>query len=172
MKRLVVVFLLLVIAVFYVGCSENYPSDPNIPSANTLEKTYAFFSGTSTTTAWVKDPKIITLPDGRELWRGLIVTTNDVILDEPRVNGEVTWVVNLDAYPDGSDKRWGTGELIIPNMGRWDMTYKGWYIPGEGVTYEVDGQGKGELRGLKAHWTYFVETPGNPFEVTGFIIEK
>ncbi len=70
-----------------------------------------------------------------------------------------------------NDKRWGTGELIIPDVGIWDMNYKGWANP-DSVIYEVDGHGKGEFRGLKAHWRYYKSYGPGPFAVKGYIIEK
>ncbi len=174
MRHSILAFLILGITVIFLGCSENNPISPEL-SKNTQAPTFfakkdtTFFSGTSTTTA-VLDPGMTNiLPNGTVHIRGLVVQTADT-LDDLRVSGFVTWVVNMDIYPDGTDKRWGTGELIIPEVGKWIMPYKGWLRDGY-VTYEVDGHGKGDLRGLRAHWTYHT-TPGNPFDVQGFIIER
>ena len=135
------------------------------------KKVTTYFNGISTNTGMLAPPKIINLPNGVIMWRGLVVQTDDDLSDS-RVDGIVTWVVNLDIYPDDTDKRWGSGELTIPGVGRWDMTYKGWKTPEEGVTYEVDGHGKGELRGLTAHWTYLKPPTAAEFTVNGYIIER
>jgi hypothetical protein len=176
MKRLFLVFLFVGIAVVYFGCSVNDPSAPELNQSDQVtvsleKKVVTTFTGTSSNTQVVEPPKITTLPDGRELWRGFVVTTDDNMSDD-RVTGTVTWVVHLNIYPDGSDKRWGTGELIIPDRGRWQMPYKGWKTVDGVVTYEVDGHGKGEFRGLKAHWTYVLDLSQGIFVVDGFIIEK
>ena len=185
MKHLIIAFLFVGIAVFYFGCSDNSPSEPAFSQGDQVttsfnKKPQTPFEGTSVTFNIVDWGKVTNWPKNepyqRVQTRGLVVQTQDVISDS-RVSGVVTWIVHMNQYftDEGvfiNDKRWGTGELIIPDVGRWDMTYKGWFIPGEGLTYEVDGHGKGELRGLKAHWTYFLENPPGVFTVTGFIVEK
>jgi hypothetical protein len=176
MKPLLVMFLIVGTGLLFFGCSNESITTPELSQSDqTLaplaKKTYAYFSGTSVNIGALNPPKINNLPTGVVQWRGLVVQTDDEMTD-PMVDGIVTWVVHLDIYPDGSDKRWGTGELIIPDVGSWDMTYKGWFIPGEGLTYEVDGHGKGDLKGLKAHWTYFLESPPGVFDVQGYIIEN
>jgi len=176
MKRLIFLFSFIGIATIYFSCSDTGPINSEFSTNDratiSLEKkTLSYFSGTSVTTAVIEPGRWDTLPNGNIHVRGLIVQTNDD-LNDPRVDGIVTWVVNMDMYPDGSDNRWGRGDLAIENVGRWDMNYVGWFIPGEGLTYEVDGHGKGDLRGLKAHWTYFLENPPGIFEVHGYIEEK
>ncbi len=177
MKHLILGFLILGIVIIYFGCTENIPSGPEINpgsqiTASLEKKIHSYFNGTSTTLLPFLDPgKTIVLPNGKVMIRGLVVETDDE-MDDPRVDGIVTWVVNLDVYTDGTDKRWGTGELIIPDVGRWIMPYKGWFTPQDGVTYEVDGHGKGEFRGLKAHWTYRKPIGAAEFTVNGYIIEK
>jgi hypothetical protein len=177
MKRLILmVCAISTLMIFFFGCSEDNPAAPELSQSDPVlaplaKKTLAYFSGTSTNIGVLNPPKTNNLPTGITQWRGLVVQTNDE-LNDSRVDGIVTWIVHMDIYPDGSDKRWGSGELSIPDMGKWDMTYKGWFTPGEGLTYEVDGHGKGELKGLKAHWTYFLETPPGVFEVHGIIIEN
>ena len=176
MKHVMVMLAIVVTGLLFFGCSEENLTTPELNQsdqvlASLAKKTYSYFSGSSVNIGMVTPPKVNNLPNGMVHWRGLVVQTDDDMSDS-RVDGIVTWVVHLDIYPDGSDKRWGTGELIIPNMGSWDMTYKGWFIPGEGLTYEVDGHGKGELQGLKAHWTYFLLNPPGVFEVQGYIIEN
>ncbi len=172
MKRLYLAFLFTGIALLYFGCSDNGLSNPDDQLTTSLEKkVYSYFSGTSVNIGVVDPGKTKTLPNGTIHIRGLIVQTDDD-MNDPRVDGIVTWVVNMNIYPDGSDNRWGTGELPIPNVGRWDMHYVGWFVPEEGLTYEVDGHGKGELKGLKAHWTYFLLNPPGAFDVQGYIEEK
>ena len=181
MKRFVVLFLIIGTSLIFFMCSTDDPTAPKVKQAPDIrqsdqfsgpleKKDTTYFSGTSTNNGILVPPKIINLPNGVVQWRGLVVRTADTLTD-PRVFGIVTWVVHMNIYPEGNDKRWGTGELEIPHVGRWDMTYKGWFIPGEGLTYEVDGHGKGELRGLKAHWTYFLPNPPGVFNVQGYIIE-
>jgi hypothetical protein len=174
MRNSILIFIIIGIVMIFIGCSENNAFNPELNQndqgiASFEKKTTTYFSGTSTTIEVLDPGKTTTLPDGRVLIRGLVVQTEDILSDS-RVSGTVTWVVNLDIYPDGTDKRWGTGELIIPDVGRWNMPYIGWLRDGY-VTYEVDGHGKGDLRGLKAHWTYHT-VPGTPFDIKGFIIEK
>lgn len=175
MKKLILLLLIFGTAVIYNGCSDNTISNPELYQNDQVitldKKTYSYFSGSSTNIGMIDPGKTVTLPNGTVHIRGLVVQTDDV-LNDARVDGIVTWVVHLDIYPDGSDKRWGSGELIIPDVGRWDMTYKGWFVPGEGLTYEVDGHGKGELGGLKAHWTYYLQSPPGVFEVQGYIVEN
>ena len=177
MKRFTFLFFIIATAIFIFGCSADDLTAPEISQSDQLpdplaKKVTTDFNGISTNTGMLAPPKIINLPNGVIMWRGLVVQTDDDLSDS-RVDGIVTWVVNLDIYPDDTDKRWGSGELTIPGVGRWDMTYKGWKTPEEGVTYEVDGHGKGDLRGLKAHWTYKKEAiPGAPFNVDGYIIER
>ena len=134
------------------------------------KKVYTYFCGTSTNIGVLDPGKTITLPNGCVMTRSLVVQTED-ILNDTRVAGIVTWVVHRNVC-EGNVELWGSGELIIPNVGRWDMTYKGWWPLGETLTYEVDGHGKGELRGLKAHWTYVLDLNLGIFDVNGFIIEK
>ena len=172
MKQLIVVLLFFGTAMIYFGCSDDGPLNSDEQLNTSLEKkVYSYFSGTSQNIGVVDPGKTNILPDGTIHIRGLIVQTNE-IMNDSRVTGIVTWVVNMNIYPDGSDDRWGTGELEIPNVGRWDMHYVGWFVPGEGLTYEVDGHGKGDLRGLKAHWTYFLLQPPGIFDVQGYIEEK
>ena len=52
------------------------------------------------------------------------------------------------------------------------MTYVGWFSLEDGVTYEVDGHGKGEFKGLKAHWTYHKPIEEPAFTVNGYIVER
>ena len=176
MKRLFLLFLVIGTCLILFSCSADNLTAPEINQSDQLpaplaKKVTTYFDGISTNIGVLDPGKTITLPSGRVLIRGLVVQTED-ILNDPRVAGIVTWVVNLDIYPDGTDKRWGTGELIIPSVGRWNMPYIGWKREGY-VTYEVDGHGKGDLRGLKAHWTYKKEAiPGAPFNVDGYIIER
>jgi hypothetical protein len=172
MKQLITVFLFFGIAIIYFGCSDDGISNSEEQLTTSLEKKiYLYFSGTSESIGVLDPGKTKTLPNGTIHIRGLIAQTNEIMSDA-RVTGIVTWVVNMNVYPDGSDDRWGTGELIIPDEGRWDMNYYGWFVPGEGLTYEVDGHGKGDFRGLKAHWTYYVENLGGIFDVQGYIVEK
>ena len=173
----------IVISIFLIlTCSIDNTTSPEIDKNAELAKMdqfqpplemrdSTFFNGTSTTTAILDPGKIITLPNGIIMRRGLVVQTDDASSDT-RVSGIVTWIVNMNIYPDGTDKRWGTGELIIPGIGKWIMPYKGWADPINGITYEVDGHGKGDLRGLKAHWTYR-RLPGvTDFTVNGYIVER
>lgn len=172
MKNLILI-LLFGLATIFFSCSENGSpvSTPDDQVPTSIEKKiYSYFNGSSVNIGMIDPGKTNTLPDGTVHIRGLVVQTDDALSD-PRVDGIVTWIVNLDIYPDGSDKRWGSGELNIPELGKWDMNYTGWFIPGEGLTYEVDGHGKGEFKGLKAHWTYFLESPPGVFEVQGYIEE-
>ena len=176
MKRLYLMFLFIVTGLIFFSCSTDNPTAPEMSQSDQFtaplsKKTTTYFSGASTNIGLLDPGKTTVLPNGRVQIRGLIVQTEDILTDS-RLSGIVTWVVHMNIYPDGSDKRWGSGELIIPNMGKWDMTYKGWFIPGEGLTYEVDGHGKGELQGLKAHWTYFLLNPPGVFDVQGYIIEN
>ncbi|MGB5847417.1 MAG: hypothetical protein WBH40_02955 [Ignavibacteriaceae bacterium] len=176
MKRLILVFLFVGIAAIYFGCSENNPSAPELNQNDQVttsleKKVYTYFSGKSTNIGMLDPGKTDTLPNGRVQTRGLVVQTEDLLSDS-RVAGIVTWVVNRNVYVSGDIDLWGTGELIIPDAGRWDMTYKGWWPVGETLTYEVDGHGKGELRGLKAHWTYILDLSAGIFDVNGYIIEK
>lgn len=175
MKHLISALLFFGIITVYSGCSDNAISDPEIfgnnsGSVSLDKKIYSYFSGTSVNIGVIDPGKTNILPDGTVHIRGLIVQTDDQLSDS-RVNGIVTWVVNMNIYPDGSDNRWGSGELIIPDIGKWDMNYTGWFIPGDGLTYEVNGHGKGELKSLKAHWTYFLLNPPGVFDVNGFIEE-
>jgi len=175
MRSLLIMFLIVGTGLLFFGCSNESITTPELNQNDQVlgpleKKTTIYFSGTSKTIAVLDPGKEIILPDGRVLVRGFVVQTED-IMNDPRVSGIVTWVVNMDIYPDGTDKRWGTGELIIPNVGSWIMPYIGWKQEGS-VTYEVDGHGKGDLKGLKAHWTYFVENPPGIFDVQGYIIEK
>ena len=175
MKRLILVFLFVGIAVIYFGCSENNPSAPELNQSDQVtasleKKVHTYFSGTSTNIGTLDPGKTITLPNGCVMTRGLVVQTEDILTD-PRVTGDVTWVVNRNVY-EGNIELWGSGELKIPNVGRWDMTYKGWWPSGGVLRYEVDGHGRGELKGLKAHWTYVLILPEGYFEVNGYIIEK
>ena len=174
MKRTMLASLLIAIGLLIGGCTDQDPVAPELTQRGqvppSLEKAVSYFDGTSVNIGLVDAGKTNALPNGRVQIRGLVVRTSDVLSD-PRVSGTVTWVVHMDIFEDGSDKRWGSGELIIPDVGSWDMTYKGWLVPGEGLTYEVDGHGKGELKGLKAHWTYFLPNPPGVFDVQGYIIE-
>ena len=174
--------LVTLLALLIFSCSVDNPTSPEISQAPEIsqsdqlpdplaKKTVTYFSGTEIFIGVLDPGKEITLPNGKLLIRGLVVQTEDILTDS-RVSGIVTWIVHLDIYPDGTDKRWGSGELVIPNMGRWDMTFVGWFSLEDGVTYEVDGHGKGAFQALKAHWTYR-KPIGNPdFTVNGFIIER
>lgn len=176
MKSLILVLLFLGVTMFYLGCSDNNTTAPELNTSDqvktTLDKKVVIdFSGTSSNTQVVQPPKITDLPNGGALWRGFVVTTDDAMSDA-RVTGTVTWIVNLNIYPDGSDKRWGIGELVIPDRGKWQMPYYGWKTADGVVHYEVDGHGKGEFQGLKAHWTYVKPSTQAYFDVDGSIIEK
>ena len=181
MQRFMLCFIFVAISALLIfSCSVDNPVAPEtnqeISQSDQLpaplaKKVTTYFSGTSINIELLDPGKTTVLSNGRVQIRGLVVQTDDVLTDS-RVTGIVTWVVHMNIYPAGNDKRWGSGELIIPGVGRWDMTYKGWFIPGEGVTYEVDGHGKGELRGLKAHWTYVLPNPPGVFNVQGYIIER
>jgi hypothetical protein len=176
MRRSILLSLVIGAGLIFFGCSENNPTAPEMSQndqvpASLDKKVMAYFEGTSTNIGLVDAGKTVTLPNDRVQIRGLVVRTEDISTDS-RVAGIVTWVVNMNIYPEGNDTRWGSGELVIPGVGKWNMTYKGWFTPGEGLTYEVDGHGKGELKGLTAHWTYFLPNPPGVFDVQGFIIEQ
>ena len=183
MRRLLLVPLFLGFGLIHSGCTEDNPSALQmsqndammVPLAKTKEVSY--FDGTSVTSAMVDEGKTVTTAKGVVHIRGLVVQTTETMSDA-RVTGVVTWVVNMDIFENGEDLRWGTGELVIPGVGSWHMPYKGWCRedPEDGkfyVTYEVDGHGKGDLKGLTAHWTYFKEAlPALPFAVNGYIYER
>jgi len=176
MKHLILFSLIIATIMFFFGCSENNAVDPQLSQNDQLptslaKKVYTYFNGTETLIAFLDPGKTVTLPSGRVLIRGLVVETQD-IMNDPRVTGMPVWIVNMDVYPDGSDKRWGSGELDIPNMGNWDMTFVGWNSLENGVTYEVEGHGKNEFSGLKAHWTYRKPIGDPDFTVHGYIIEN
>jgi len=176
MKNLIFIFLFFGLATLYISCSDNNPSAPTLNQGDQVttsldKKLNIPFEGISSNTQVITPPKITNLPDGRALWRGFVVTTDDNLSDD-RVTGTVTWVVNLNIYPDGSDERWGTGELEIEGRGKWQMPYYGWKTTDGVIHYEVDGHGKGEFRGLKAHWTYNKPNDQSYFDVDGFIVEK
>jgi len=182
MKRLLLVPLFLGFGLIHSGCSEDIPNAPELNQNDEIvvplaKKEVSYFDGTSVTFAVVDAGKTVTTATGRVHTRGLIVQTNEMMSDA-RVTGVVTWVVNMDIFENGEDLRWGTGDLVIPGVGSWHMPYKGWCRenPEDGkfyVTYEVDGHGKGDLKGLTGHWTYFKEAlPGIPFAVNGYIYER
>lgn len=182
MKQSFLTCAAIVALLFILGCTADNVTapgeDPGLQAPTFLAKrTLAYFYGESVTFNVLDFGKTDTLPTGTIHTRGLIVQTQDDLSDD-RVSGVVTWVVNMDIYPNGEDKRWGTGELIIPDRGSWQLPYVGWakFDPDDGkkyVTYEVEGHGKGEFKGLKGHWTYKKEAlPGIPFNVTGFIYER
>ena len=158
----------------FLGCSETGPtapvvSDDNQTPASLGKIAITKFEGKSQTIL-LHDPGTSTpLPGGYVLDRGIVVETRDE-LDDPRVNGNVVWVVNDILDAEGYGKLWGTGELIIPDVGYWEMKYVGW-LTAEGLTYEVGGKGRGGLEGSIAHWTY-VRTAPSQFDVVGFIIER
>ena len=173
MKISIFIFLISGALLFLLGCSE----DPLSPASNninqegeTLEKKcVSIFSGTSVSILPPVDPGVVkVLPNGKVLIRNFLINTVDE-MDDPRVSGTVNWVVHLNVYPEGNDKRWGTGELEIDGVGKWEMVYKGWKtIDGE-VTYIVKGVGKEGLSGLKAKWYYFKPNDQAYFDVKGRI---
>lgn len=174
MKRVIGILLFVVVAMIYCGCSENNPLSPKINPNDQLitnlekQTVYTFFEGTSVTQLpFIDDGRMNILPDGTIQIRGAIVDTDDQMTDD-RFNGIITWIVNLDIAPDGSDKRWGSGES---EDGQWDLTFKGWLDLESGVTYEVNGHGKGEYRGMKIHLTYLKALDAEFFTVNGYIIE-
>ncbi len=181
MRRALLLTLFLGVGLILFGCSENNPNAPEMSQSDQVltplaKRAETPFGGTSVTFEVVDLGRSHTLPNGRIQTRGLVVRTQDDMNDD-RVTGVVTWVVNMDEYPNGEDKRWGTGELIIPGRGKWQMPYKGWVEKNTDdgrfyITYEVEGHGKGDFKGLKAHWTYFKEKVPGPFAVTGFIVER
>jgi hypothetical protein len=168
MKSLILAFLFIVTAMLYIGCSDNNPAVPELNQSNqlTAKKTYTFFDGTSYTFA-LEEGHMIFLPDGTLRIIGWIAYTDDQLSD-PRINGIMTWKGSMDIYPDGSDKRWGSGES---EDGQWDLRFDGWLDLVEGVRYEVDGHGKGEYRGLKIHMTYLKPVGDTIFTVSGYIVE-
>ena len=175
MKNLIFIFLFFGVATLYIGCSDNNPSAPQLNQndqlTSNLEKStiYSYFTGTSETQfPFVYDGRTNILPDGTIQIRGCIVETED-ILSDARISGIITWIVHLDIYPDGSDKRWGSGET---EDRQWDMTFKGWYDLVDGVTYEVEAHGKGEYKGMTAHLTYRKPIGEPLFAVNGYIIER
>jgi hypothetical protein len=72
--------------------------------------------------------------------RGFVIKIYDQMTDT-KVTGIINWIVHLDLYPDGIYKRWDLGELIILNMGNWDMTFVGWDSLEDDVTYEIKKSG-------------------------------
>jgi len=178
MKISMMMLLIVSIFIFFCSCSED-PVAPSImqdsqENIGLAKEVQMDFSGES----W-SDPssitwgKVVELPSEVVLVRGFLISTDD-FMNNPLVTGRIDWVVHWNAYLDGSDTRWGTGKLIVEDVGYWDLVYKGWRTAGEEgvVTYEVDGTGKGELiRGLKAHWTYKRPHDQPYFTVTGSIIK-
>jgi hypothetical protein len=176
MKVLNIFYIGICFILIFAGCSTENPTAPAVSqdndAINTLaKKVVSYFEGTSLTVLPPEDPgKMINLPTGKTMIRGFVVKTLDD-MDDMRVTGTVLWIVHMDIYMDGSDERWGSGELIIPDVGKWDMTYKGWADPMVGVRYEVDGHGKEGLKGKKAHWTYLKPPGQQHFDVQGYILE-
>lgn len=189
MKNLSVMFLIIVTSLALFSCSKDNPAAPELkqdpeigqipessqsnlfPNPLTI-KNLACFSGTSTNTGVINPGVTKTLSNGTVQIRGLVVKTEDEMTD-PRVSGVVTWVVNMNIYQQGNDIRWGTGELIVPNGGKWKMEYVGWKTSKQGIweiRYEVWGRGNDGLSGLKAHWTYILPNPPGIFDVHGYII--
>jgi hypothetical protein len=176
MKITIMILFLIGMFTFFCGCSE----DPMAPvvmqesqeSIELAKKIRMDFSGESwSDVSSITMGKQKVLPNGVVLVRGFLIST-DEFMDHPWVTGRIDWVVHWNAYPDGSDKRWGTGEMIVPDVGKWDLVYKGWKTTEGKVTYKVRGIGKGELiRGMKAYWTYVKPADQPFFTVTGFIIK-
>jgi hypothetical protein len=174
MKRFILVSLAIGTGLVFFGCSE---ADPTAPEMNQhaqlpapLEKiSVTNFSGTSETILQHAPGTSTPLPGGGVFNKGIVVETRDE-LDDPRVNGNVVWVVNAIFDAEGFGTLWGTGELIIPGVGKWDMKYVGW-LTSDGLTYEVGGRGRDGLKGSVAHWTYVMTAPSH-FNVEGFIIAR
>jgi hypothetical protein len=176
MKKSIIFLSVISLLLLFCACSQD-PLEPNATQASLensglAKETLMAFSGES----WSDWSSIvmghaITLPSGIVHMRQFLIST-DEYMNHDWVTGRVNWVVHWNTYTDGSDVRWGTGEMVIEGVGRWDMVYKGWMTAEGEVTYEVKGTGKGELiKGLKAYWTYIRPVGQQFFDVTGYMVK-
>lgn len=96
-----------------------------------------------------------------------------------RVTGQSFWyTTNEKELKNGKTKLSGTAVIIVDNGGgEWAITWKGMAITiPEGTIVEATGEGigtKGSVKGLKAHWKYYMNTTeGFFYNSEGFIIDK
>ena len=185
MKSLILVFLFFGMAMFYIGCSDNNPSAPqlnqNDQTATSIAKVVTTFEGTSNFIKLLDPGSTTDLPGGKTLTSGQVARWHDYA-DDPRVTGFGDWVLNIKLNKDGQGQVWGTAEMLVDNDGgKWEITWHGviWLVhPVTGDLYiKVIASGKGtdgDVEGLAAEWTYILDNLNNGYmyKSKGFIREK
>ncbi len=192
MKRLITLFLVAAVTMFFYSCSENNSTAPELSQSDqvtsTLAKVKTAFTGTCIPIL-LGDPGTKTvLPNGKTLVKGETAEWYDEA-DDWRVTGKTFWFINSLIEADGlNTKLWGKANIIVVGenpgddpRGTWNLSWHGYLTPKGDPPYDkyshftivVDavGQGKeGEVKGLVAKWTYKFDSEVGYFYVTeGFI---
>ena len=114
--------------------------------------------------------------DGKLQLRGMVQPAYDTTSD-PRTTGDVTIVVNAvwTLPPDPTGPMWGTFRIENKDgawYGRWQGRRT---LEGEDIISTIQGtcHGSGAYEGLVGKWNYRAVNAhlGNPFEISGYILE-
>ena len=180
MKRFISMLLVISSVMIFSACQEENLTEPQESQDNqtiaslesqSLAKTkVTTFSGKETFVQYLEPGTITPLPNGSTLLRGIVAKYHDEASD-PRVTGDVIWVVNGIIDDKGNATYWGTGELS-PLGGKWDLKYVAKGSPDGSILYEVVGHGKeGAVKGLAAQWTHIMKAGDDFTTFKGFIID-
>ncbi|MEN8192032.1 MAG: hypothetical protein ABFS12_04405 [Bacteroidota bacterium] len=179
MKRLITMFLIIGVAMFFYSCSENNSTAPELSQSNQviniLAKEKIQFEGICTFVAPGVGGDTTFLPNGKILVKGYTTVWHDATND-PRVTGNTYWYVNQKIEEDGTFKYWGKAVLIVDGgLGKWEMSWHGdltYTAEGPMLVANAVGQGKeGDVKGLVAEWTYTMDFALSQYNIVGHIKE-
>lgn len=174
MKRSILLFVVMAIAVIYSGCS----TPP--PQIN--------FTGTSVAVKVLDPGKTTALPNGNILIEGLKYEWYDST-SAWQATGQSIWVENWLIYSSGDTiKIWGTAGINVdgenpgdPSRGKWELLWNALV-----TQYEMDDQGNftrglitanacgkgvsGAVKGMLGHWKYTMDiSKGFVYHSRGYI---
>ncbi len=193
MKRLITLFLVAAVTMFFYSCSENNSTAPELSQSDqvtsTLAKVKTPFTGSSNHVADIGLDSWTTLPNGKTKILGMAsewVEATDCDL----VNGQSFWNVNWLINSDWTRaKLWGKADINVgveevgdPVLGTWELSWQGkltegvldpdiGFFVGGKIVVKAIGKGKsGIVKGMVGHWTYTMNiAEGFVYMSEGFI---
>jgi len=170
MKRLITLFLVAAVTMFFYSCSENNSTAPEFSQSDQVTSTLAKEKIKRTFTGICTNVFPPNIPGNNEWYDAA---------DDWRVTGTTIWVQNPAVFG-------GTATLFVDaknphdeNRGKWEMEWTGKIVLVEGgalIVATATGVGvEGKVKGMTANWTYTMnyvgDLPPTPNESFFYVIE-